>query len=275
MSIFRKIARKARKSFCRKEANAWIRDYPAMREGTRQGLQNMCAELLQLTGNTIFGGPFAGMSLPLGSSLCKQPNVIIGSYEEEVHDVINEIVCNPPTCVVDIGSAHGIYPVGLARLIKEIPIIAFEMNEDMWPEIALLAEANSVLNRIKQHGLCTVHALDGVLSDNAFVISDCEGAEDELLDPVAVPSLQSALIVCELHEFYKPGITAMLVERFRRSHQLEIRCEKLRNPSGYRILRNFPSKFRHVMCDETRHTHDPFALTAGRFMIMRPKHALR
>lgn len=263
-----------RKIFPPKEKYDWVQQYPDTAGNTKQGIRELCLELLRLTGGKVFSGPFAGMDIPEGSHLRSQPNAIIGTYEQEIHDIINETVCNPPTCVVDIGAAGGFYVAGLARLIPDITVIAFEMNEMLWPEIERIASANSIhRNRIQIHGCCTADALANTVPDGALVICDCEGAERDILDPSLVPTLATCTILCELHDFLIPeaNLTATLVARFRKSHTIEIRCESPRNPDDYRILRHLPEHIRHVACDETRHISNPFRLTAARFMILKPR----
>src|SRR4029077_5966035 len=57
---------------------------------------------------------------------------------------------------------------------------------------------------------------------HAMVVCDVEGYEEHLLDTTTVPSLLTAAILVEMHDFVKPGLTTLLQTRFERTHN--IRC---------------------------------------------------
>jgi hypothetical protein len=56
----------------------------------------LCAILLREGGQQVFAGPFATMSLPANTALSADPKYILGAYEEELHDVINQVICMAP-----------------------------------------------------------------------------------------------------------------------------------------------------------------------------------
>ena len=84
-------------------------------------------------------------------------------------------------------------------------------------------------------------------------MSDCEGGEVTLLDPVKTPALRNCEILCEVHEFYAPNATAILVERFKESHKIKLLNEQYRNPDMYRILNGFSKSYKKLSVQETRH----------------------
>jgi hypothetical protein len=53
-----------------------------------------------------------------------------------------------------------------------------------------------------------------------LVICDVEGFEEELLDPSAVPELNHADVLVELHEFIRPGIGQKIRHRFAITHRI-------------------------------------------------------
>jgi hypothetical protein len=223
----------------------------------------------------VFGGPFAGMKLTNDLELCKDPKIIVGSYEEELHEIVNRVICSSPQNIIDIGSAFGYYAVGFALKISNAKITAFEMIETPhWQQLAELARINDVSNRITQRGTCNIAALLETCQPGTFVICDCEGAEEDLLQPMQVPALRSCRIVVELHECYRPKLVATLVERFRDSHHVSIIEERDRDPSRYRILKTISPKLRALAIEETRFmpgtpVNTPIWL---RFMDLTPKH---
>lgn len=254
-------------------SRAWHKHYPRETIGTREGLQRLCERLLELTCGRVFGGPFAGMVLPENSRLRNEPNIIVGCYEEELHGVVSDVLADPPSRVIDIGAAHGYYAVGFAFMTSQLRVTAFEMKENLRSTIEELAEANGVRQRVDLRGECTSAALQEELSggEASFILCDCEGFEQELLNLETIPGLAGATVLCELHDFYAPGLTGTLVQRFKETHSIEIIDETPRTPQHYRILRTFPPHLAQICCDETRHIENPWRLVSGRFMVMRPK----
>jgi hypothetical protein len=103
-------------------------------------------------------------------------------------------------------------------------VIAFELDPFARHLLRKLAALNDTSDRLTIHRGCTPDTLEGVLIgvDKALVICDTDGYEHELLDPELVPSLKHANLIVETHDYLRPGITNLLVDRFARSHHLEI-----------------------------------------------------
>ena len=81
-----------------------------------------------------------------------------------------------------------------------------------------LAALNGVGERVVTAGACTVETLQARLEPGALLICDCEGFEDELLDPSRVPALERAEVLVELHDHLRPGISQRIKERFAHTH---------------------------------------------------------
>jgi hypothetical protein len=161
--------------------------------------------------------------------------------------------------------------VGLATQIADIPIVGFEeVEEPHWREAAELAKANGVKDRITQKGRCDSTTLHEILKPHGAVLCDCEGGEIDILDPVAVPALKSCRIICELHEFFRPHVTATLVSRFRDSHDIQLICEQHREPTRYRLLNGFTDSQKRIAVSEPKFISG--GVTASRYLWMRPKH---
>lgn len=264
----RRLARGAPRSAGPEEDLSWAAAYPQLCEHGWARLRDLCVMLMARTGGAVFGGPLAGMRLVPGSYLASFPPFVIGCYERELHHVLNSLVVCPPATVIDIGSAHGYYTTGLARLLPLARVVGFEADVGLWKDAAALAALNSVGDRISQLGRCDPQHLAEVCPGHSFVMCDCEGGEGEILDPVRVPGLLTSTIVCELHEFYVAGLTGTLVRRFGRTHSLDILLEAGRDPNDYRVLWGLPEPLRWVAVQESRHVNG--VLTGARFMVMTP-----
>ena len=234
-------------------------------------VESLGRKLYVIGGGKVFGGIFAAMKLPNISAVVKRPNIIVGSYESDIHPVLLDAILWEPDKVVNIGSAEGYFAVGLAMLLNDkTPVYAFEQEERHWLDCAEMAAANNIRESIIQKGFCSVNSLNEINAKRAFVLIDCEGGEMELLNPKEVPSLKSAFILCELHDFIVPNITAMLIERFKETHHINLVYENSKRISDYRILNFLESvEERELALAEFRHVNN--IPDQGRWMVLKPK----
>jgi hypothetical protein len=252
----------------------WTAHYPKLNRLERFKVRVLCQILLKETGHMVYGGPFSTMKLTENLELCWDPPMILGSYEEEVHDVINNVICMAPDNIIDIGAAFGYYAVGFALKIANTTVIAFEsVEEPHWQELADLARINGVSGKVIQRGFCTAEELAKACAPNSFILCDCEGGEEDILQPLKVPALNSCKILIELHEFYRPNVVGTLISRFRDSHKIRIIEEVDRDPSRYRILKKLPRSWRSVAVEEKRWIGRGSSriTTWMRFMVLDPK----
>jgi hypothetical protein len=86
-----------------------------------------------------------------------------------------------------------------------------------------IAYENGVLSQMETRGNCTPAGLNDAMksAQHPLVICDVEGAEDELLDPAAIPALTRASILVELHDMDKPGVTTRIESRFAPTHDIQ------------------------------------------------------
>jgi hypothetical protein len=222
------------------EAMRWISS-PEHR--TRMARQARLRETLGL-GDVVRVGPFAGMHYPLrasgqGGLLPK----LLGTYEQELHAVLDAELRLAPDVVIDIGAAEGYYAVGLALRLPGTRVIAFEMERPLHAAIRHLARANGVAGRIEIRGACTLASLaivpavpGGRRAPRVLVVCDVEGAEDTLLRPDRAPVLRTATIIVETHDALCPGVSDRLRERFARSHDLTVVPSVERSPDVLRAI---------------------------------------
>lgn len=252
----------------------WADRYPASNRLENARISTLCRILLKDTGNMVFAGPFSTMRLSEDLNLAWDPKIIVGSYEEEVHQAINDVICMAPAEIIDIGASLGYYAVGLAMKIANTKVTAFEAVETPnWQQLSRLATINGVNKKIVQRGLCTTTELAKMCAPKSFILCDCEGGEMDILDPVEVPALKSCPMLVELHEFLRHNLVATLVSRFRDSHEITLIDGTCRNPSRYSILRKLPPAWRSVAIQETRWIPDDSSQTATwlRFMLLNPR----
>lgn len=204
----------------------------------------------------VQAGPFAGLALSRrtswggGDMLPK----LLGVYEAELHPALHEILALQPDILVNIGSAEGYYPIGLACLLPMLRCHAF----DIAAEARSVCQENAVLNQVQDrvfvHGACDHPALQALLDAAArpALICDCEGMERVLLDPFPVPALFRSTMIVECHDFLDRSITPLLIERFRQSHDVFMVREGARDPNAVGFLAGLHSLDRWIAVCEFR-----------------------
>jgi hypothetical protein len=166
-------------------------------------------------------GPFAGMRYPhlqsVGSCLVAK---ILGSYEDELHHVINQICVKKYKQIIDIGSAEGYYAVGLAMKCPQAKIYAFDINEKAGNLCREMAELNGCKNVITK-SFCSVETIEQFgNAGKTLLICDCEGFEKEILCNNAGTAIESMDILVEVHDFIDIEISLRLRERFLATHDI-------------------------------------------------------
>lgn len=174
------------------------------------------------TGCVVRQGPFTGMRYVQVSQGSAYIPKLLGIYERELTPQVEALIAKSPKLIVDLGAGEGYYAIGLARRLPQTRVIAFEMEAFGRQAVLDMAVLNGVSERVEIRGKCEAGDLAASLGDEAapVVVCDVEGYEEKLLDPVAVPALQRATILVELHDFIIPQITETLKHRFGKTHRI-------------------------------------------------------
>ncbi len=203
----------------------------ALRQLAKWRAQLLERQLVERSGDRVLSGPFKGMLYPIRTSEGSRNPRLIGSYEASLAPVIEEIVAQAYDRVVDIGSAEGYYAVGLALRMPAAQVIARDTDAKARVACAELARMNGVQQRVSI-GDGVAHAdLAGMIRGRTVIVCDIEGAEEHLLDPGIAPELAAADILVEVHEGMKPGLIALLSQRFQATHDIR-RIERRLDDSG-------------------------------------------
>lgn len=204
-------------------------------------------------GLVVRRGPFEGLVYPeslvdAGDLVAK----IVGSYELELHRVIDEWIAREPRRVVNIGAAEGYFAVGFARALPGATVFAFEIDEATRGHCVELAEANGVAERVRVAGECTADDLEALGRDDSVVLCDCEGCELELIDPERVPALRAWEFLLELHDFVDPAISEVVPARFADTHRIELIPSRPRDNENPAELAELDSRERQLLLSERR-----------------------
>lgn len=176
--------------------------------------------LVQRSGDRVLTGPFKGLHYAVRASEGSRNARLIGCYEASLHPVIEKIIANGYKLVIDIGSAEGYYASGLAMRMPKARVLARDVDPQAREACAAMVAANGLGQRVEIGGAFTHADFAMCQGQKTVVFCDIEGGEAELLDPVAAPGLLKADILVEVHEGMRPGLLALLAERFAPSHQI-------------------------------------------------------
>lgn len=175
---------------------------------------------LAAQGTVVLDGPFKGMAYPVRAAEGARAARILGTYESSLEPVVETIISRGYATVIDVGSAEGYYAVGLARRMPQTRVLARDISADAQRLCGALAAANGVAHQVETGGLWGHSDFALCQASRSVVICDVEGAEGDLLDPVAAPGLLHADILVEVHEGMKPGLLDLLTARFAPSHRV-------------------------------------------------------
>jgi hypothetical protein len=172
---------------------------------------------------TVRHGPFGGMRyLPDASGSQLLPK-LVGSYEEPLHQWIEEIISSKTyDTILDVGCAEGYYAVGFALSLPHTRIQAFDIDPQSREQVRQLAELNQVGDRVTVGSECSFEKFQQFGGPTTLVFCDIEGAEDALLDPVKAPRLRECGILVEAHDVFVDGISDRLFSRFAGSHRMRM-----------------------------------------------------
>ena len=169
---------------------------------------------------TVRHGPFRGMRYPttksVGSALVPK---ILGSYESELHSIVDRICRQEYSDIVDIGCAEGYYAVGLAMRLRNANIYAYDTNKDAIRLCKQMARLNNVMDRLTTGDFCDSNTLRSLpLGKRALIVSDCEGYEKILFTKETASHLANHELLIEIHDFIDIEISSMIRQAFQDTH---------------------------------------------------------
>ncbi|MFH1188282.1 MAG: hypothetical protein V1652_00350 [bacterium] len=192
---------------------------------------------------TVQAGPFKGMlyvDKAIGSSYLHK---LIGSYEAILHPHINMFKNKDFDTILDIGSAEGYYLIGFGIMFPNAHLVGFEIEEDGRNLSDKMYQKNNLKNKITLLGEATKENVSSFITSKTLLICDCEGGELDILDPKTFPTfLDIDTAIVELHDFIRPGIKKVLIERFEDTHSITIVPFALANPKEFPFFADIKNK---------------------------------
>ncbi len=165
----------------------------------REGLLDAAARYIERNGLAVRHGPFAGTIYPREAALSRHSiPKLLGTYEQELHGILDEIAERKYDLVVDIGSAEGYYAVGLARLLRT-RVLAYDPEPAERALCAKAARLNGVETLVELQDLFHASDIQQFSHLRVLCICDCEGFEAEIFTAETVGDAVRWDLLIELH----------------------------------------------------------------------------
>jgi len=194
--------------------------------------------LLSKEGTLVNRGPLKGLNFISNSAEGCHAAKLLGTYEQPLQPFIESAIQTGYQTILNVGCAEGYYAVGMSLRMPTTQVMAFDIDAKARETCTVLAQKNHVTDRVIVGGLFNPEDFSAYTDQRVLVMCDIEGAERELLDPVEAPALKGMDIIVESHECLIPGVTQLLIGRFKDSHQITIVKD-----DGQRRLENPPEWF--------------------------------
>lgn len=199
--------------------------------------------ILQSYGPLVQSGPFSGMRLEVDTAWHTWSGgipipMLIGCYEQQLHNSIEKAISRAPSLVIDVGCADGYYAVGFARRMSHAKVMAFDIDENAQEICREMSTSNNVERNVIISGELTPEALIKIVDqgERSLIFMDCEGFEAKLVCSATASYLRNSDLIIECHEPIAPGSSKGIIDLLESSHYVERIGMGARNAYDYRIF---------------------------------------
>ena len=148
---------------------------------------------------------------------------LLGSYEQEIMPVLEKLLKKQYNRLINIGCDEGYYAVGIAIVLPNIKVIAFDCSRKAQENCKTLSKLNNVQDRILVKGCFDLReSAPHEITERTIFIVDCEGCENEIITKQLVASFSNADFIIELHYSKHPLILTKLNELFTATHKISV-----------------------------------------------------
>lgn len=217
-------------------------------------MRGVNGQAFRLFGDKVVTGPFAGMTIaehPIwddGNAGCK----MLGSYEFELHDVIEHACWRNPTTVINVGSAEGYYAIGLARRLPSAYVAAIDIDKRSLELCEHLAAVNNARVHTREGCRQPSELRYSHLFGHRLYVIDIEGAEEQLIDFDACPELAASDLIIECHDFLDAKISSRVADKLYRTHTIERIKPRIPDLSQFQFVKAIPTVMSLLIVAEKR-----------------------
>ena len=148
---------------------------------------------------------------------------LLGSYELEIMPALQKLLHKQYNSFINIGCDEGYYTVGIASILPDINVVAFDCNSKAQEKCKTLACINNVQDRVVVKGCFDVTELAPPENQKKILfLIDCEGCENEIITGGLVQIFKNADFIIELHYQQHPLILSKLNELFATTHKITL-----------------------------------------------------
>lgn len=221
--------------------------------------------LLHLTGGIVQHGPLKGFNIGIRTNwgLAESGPKLVGFYEKEVCELLADLARDRDT-LVNLGGGDGFYAVGMVKAGLYRESHCYELNANSRSNIAAVADANQVRERVHLYDLATAaftHELAAIGVDftRSTVLVDIESDEFDVLTDECLLALRHAHVIIEIHDFMRPfdgkQRYADLLARAQCHFSVRTFTTGARNPAEIPLLQEqWTDTDRWLLCSESRPT---------------------
>lgn len=177
--------------------------------------------LLERIGNRVYFGPFSGLKIPKKVAEILTVSEVLGLYESCLHSKLSLLLNKTIKNIVLVGGNNGYYAAGLNYIFQPDMIQIYETEKFFHDKIESWFVENNLYN-YEIFAEANQEVFENLLLNVDLLFMDCEGCELQLLDPILFPWQKKADILFELHPFYIDNLIAIISDKFRKTHLIEI-----------------------------------------------------
>lgn len=214
----------------------------------------LTAEYVRRHGLVVRHGPFEGLRYP-PEAVARTSYLVpklVGTYERQLHTLFR--AAGRYSTFVEVGASDGFYCVGFARMNPRARVIAFETDRVERRIASRMSALNGVDLEIR--GTAGPAELAGLPVDGTLLMVDIEGAEVELLDPAATPTLARTALLVEAHVGMRPQVVEVLTDRFASTHDVQVFRDERTPPQPPDELRGLSKADVALLLSEGRASSD-------------------
>ena len=164
-------------------------------------------------------GPFNGMLY----DIITNKNIfqkLLGSYEKELHHIIQSLIELKPKTIINIGTEDGYYAIGMGLKVQSSKIIIFEEDRNNIALCQKLAKQNNLLDRIKIYKNYNKNIFKYVLNScdykSLFLFDSCEG--QKFFNKDLFLRFQQSFFIIKIHDTKFYDIYKLLISSFKETH---------------------------------------------------------